>query len=120
MVGEEEKEDSVLLAVAMQLFAGRDDRFAGFQALRDLEAGGLLAHERVGGVGPLERPVQEGPVGDEPIDATSLVQRRGDEQSEPRVRVLREGAVTRRLLETVLGDLLEPEDTPEGAADGAA
>lgn len=54
------------------------------------------------------------------VDATSLVQRRGDEQSEPRVRVLREGAVTRRLLETVLGDLLEPEDTPEGAADGAA
>lgn len=54
------------------------------------------------------------------VDATSLVQRRGDEQSEPRVRVLREGAVTRRLMETVLGDLLEPEDTPEGAADGAA
>src|SRR5690606_31761341 len=54
------------------------------------------------------------------VDATSLVQRRGDEQSEPRVRVLREGAVTRRLLETVLGDLLEPEDTPEDAADGAA
>ena len=54
------------------------------------------------------------------IDATSLVQRRGDEQSEPRVRVLREGAVTRRLMETVLGDLLEPEDTPEDAADGAA
>lgn len=54
------------------------------------------------------------------IDATSLVRRKGDEPSEPRVRVLREGAVSRRLLETVLGELLEPEETPEGAADGDA
>ena len=45
------------------------------------------------------------------VDATSLV-RRGD--SEPGlVRVLREGAVSREQLQEVLGDLLEPEETPD-------
>lgn len=54
------------------------------------------------------------------IDATSLVRRGADDASEQRVRVLREGAVTRAQLQSVLGDLLEPEESPEGAADGAA
>jgi len=54
------------------------------------------------------------------IDATSLVRRGADDQSEPRVRVLREGAVTREQLHGILGELLEPEQTPEGAADGTA
>lgn len=54
------------------------------------------------------------------VDATSLVRRGADAAIEPRIRVLREGAVTRRRLEGVLGDLLEPEETPEGAAGGTA
>ena len=54
------------------------------------------------------------------IDATSLVRRGADEAVEPRVRILREGAVTRRRLESVLGDLLEPQELPEGTADGTA
>lgn len=49
------------------------------------------------------------------IDATSLVRHGVDEGTEPRVRLLREGAVSRQQLETVLGDLLEPavESKPE-------
>lgn len=54
------------------------------------------------------------------IDATSLVRRGSDDTSEPCVRVLREGAVTREQLESILGDLLEPQESPEGAADGTA
>lgn len=47
------------------------------------------------------------------IDATSLV-RRGGEDTEPgRVRILREGAVSRERLAGVLGDVLEPEEQPE-------
>ena len=46
------------------------------------------------------------------IDATSLV---GGE--EPRVRVLREGAVSRAQLREVLGDLLEPDPGSETAAE---
>lgn len=58
------------------------------------------------------------------VDATSLV-RRGTAEQEPMVRILREGAVTRRQLEVVLGDLLEPADSDEDhaghshAADGS-
>ena len=46
------------------------------------------------------------------IDATSLVG-----EAEPLVRVLREGAVSREQLRSVLGDLLEPDpdrDEPDG------
>lgn len=46
------------------------------------------------------------------IDATSLV-RRGDNEAEPRIRLLREGAVTMQQLRSVIGDLL---DAPDGAA----
>lgn len=46
------------------------------------------------------------------IDATSLV-RRGDNEEEPRIRLLREGAVTMQQLRSVIGDLL---DAPDGAA----
>ncbi|MGM1015934.1 MAG: L-threonylcarbamoyladenylate synthase [Actinomycetota bacterium] len=46
------------------------------------------------------------------VDATSLV-RRGTAEQEPMVRILREGAVTRRQLEAVLGDLLEPADSDD-------
>ncbi|KDA04824.1 translation factor SUA5 [Microbacterium sp. CH12i] len=57
------------------------------------------------------------------IDATSFV-RRGSDAGEPRIRLLRDGAVTRRQLESVLGDLLEPERTPadfvDPATDGSA
>jgi tRNA threonylcarbamoyl adenosine modification protein (Sua5/YciO/YrdC/YwlC family) len=49
------------------------------------------------------------------IDATSLVG--GDE---PRVRVLREGAVSREQLREVLGDLLEPDPGSEAAMAEAA
>lgn len=52
------------------------------------------------------------------IDATSLVRPTAD-ADEPRIRVLREGAVTRRQLESVLGELLEPQVSPDDAADGA-
>lgn len=50
------------------------------------------------------------------VDATSLVG-----GTEPRVRVLREGAVDRARLREVLGDLLEPDtdDEPEGGPDAA-
>lgn len=48
------------------------------------------------------------------VDATSLVRRGGDGE-EGRVRVLRDGAVTRAQLSEVLGELLEPED---GSEDG--
>lgn len=58
------------------------------------------------------------------IDATSLVRRGADDESEPRVRLLREGAISRQRLEVVLGDLLEPEIDPEAepppSPDGAA
>lgn len=57
------------------------------------------------------------------IDATSLVRRGADDETEPRVRVLREGSVSREQLQGVLGDLLEPEEpaqSPEGTADGTA
>jgi tRNA A37 threonylcarbamoyladenosine synthetase subunit TsaC/SUA5/YrdC len=50
------------------------------------------------------------------IDATSLVRRGADAAAEPRVRVLREGAVTRRRLESILGELLEPGAAADGAA----
>lgn len=50
------------------------------------------------------------------IDATSLVRRGSDDAVEPRVRILREGAISRRLLEEVLGELLEPEPSADGAA----
>ncbi|MDP3949886.1 L-threonylcarbamoyladenylate synthase [Microbacterium sp.] len=46
------------------------------------------------------------------IDATSLV-RRGDDAGEPRIRLLREGAVTMEQLRGVVGELL---DAPDGAA----
>lgn len=46
------------------------------------------------------------------IDATSLVHR-GDDGGEPRIRLLREGAVTMQQLRSVIGDLL---DAPDGAA----
>lgn len=54
------------------------------------------------------------------IDATSLVRRGADEVSEPRVRILREGAVTREQLREVLGDLLEQDEMSKDPADGAA
>jgi tRNA threonylcarbamoyl adenosine modification protein (Sua5/YciO/YrdC/YwlC family) len=50
------------------------------------------------------------------IDATSLVNPSGE--GEPRVRVLREGAVSREQLRGVLADLLEED--PGEEADGAA
>ncbi|GAB3631244.1 hypothetical protein GCM10027421_05970 [Microbacterium shaanxiense] len=46
------------------------------------------------------------------IDATSLV-RRGADTAEPRIRLLREGAVTMKQLRGVVGELL---DAPDGAA----
>jgi tRNA threonylcarbamoyl adenosine modification protein (Sua5/YciO/YrdC/YwlC family) len=46
------------------------------------------------------------------IDATSLV-RRGDDAGEPRIRLLREGAVTMKQLRSIVGELL---DAPDGAA----
>lgn len=46
------------------------------------------------------------------VDATSLV-RRGADDGEGVVRVLRHGVVTREQLHEVLGDLLEPEEQPE-------
>jgi len=46
------------------------------------------------------------------IDATSLV-RRGDDAGEPRIRLLREGAVTMEQLRGVVGEML---DAPDGAA----
>jgi len=49
------------------------------------------------------------------IDATSLV---GGE--EPLVRVLRDGAISREQLRTVLGDLLEPDPRDETAVDEPA
>lgn len=58
------------------------------------------------------------------VDATSLVRR--EEGTEPRVRVLREGVVSRSQLSDVLGELLEPDEDdptlPDDAApsDGAA
>lgn len=68
------------------------------------------------------------------VDATSLV-RPAEGAAEPgRIRILRQGGVTRSQLESVLGDLLEPMEEPEatvqaqpdlppvaeGAADGTA
>ncbi|QIG38203.1 threonylcarbamoyl-AMP synthase [Microbacterium sp. 4R-513] len=49
------------------------------------------------------------------VDATSLVG-----GSEPRIRVLREGAITRARLRDVLGDLLEDDPEPVGADGGGA
>lgn len=54
------------------------------------------------------------------IDATTLVHRRADDAGEPRVRILREGAVTRRRLESILGELLEPRLSSADAPDGTA
>ena len=54
------------------------------------------------------------------IDATSLVRRGGDETTDPVVRILREGAITRAQLEGVIGDLLEPAAVAEDTADGTA
>lgn len=57
------------------------------------------------------------------IDATSLVRRGADDDEEPRVRVLRLGAISREQLAGVLGELLEPEEVPddeEAGADGTA
>lgn len=58
------------------------------------------------------------------IDATSFVRPRADagdaNADEPRIRVLREGAVTVKHLESVLGELLEPLVSHDGVADGAA
>lgn len=54
------------------------------------------------------------------VDATSLIRRGADDAVEPRVRVLREGAVTREQLRSVLGELLESQDEPEATADGTA
>jgi len=51
------------------------------------------------------------------VDATSFVRPAAD-AAEPRIRVLREGAVTRKQLELVLGELLEPQISQDGAADG--
>lgn len=51
------------------------------------------------------------------IDATSLV-RRGPDDAEPRIRLLREGAVSFAQLESVVGDLLEPLLMRDGPADG--
>lgn len=47
------------------------------------------------------------------IDATSLVRRGGEDPEPGRVRILREGAVSRERLAGVLGDALEPEEQPE-------
>ncbi|MGO2684971.1 MAG: L-threonylcarbamoyladenylate synthase [Microbacterium sp.] len=52
------------------------------------------------------------------IDATSLVRRGADAAAEPRVRLLREGAVSRKQLQEILEDLLEPQ--AEATADGTA
>lgn len=54
------------------------------------------------------------------VDATSLVRRGADTATRPQVRVLREGAVTRERLLSVLGELLEPLEAPEATADGTA
>lgn len=43
------------------------------------------------------------------VDATSLVTRRGENDAEPRVRVLREGVILRPALRKILGDLLEDD-----------
>ena len=53
------------------------------------------------------------------IDATSFVRPLAD-AGEPRIRVLREGAVTVKQLESVLGELLEPQVSHDGPADGTA
>lgn len=45
------------------------------------------------------------------VDATGLV-RPGSDGSEPRVRILRDGVVTREQLHEVLGELLEPAEGP--------
>lgn len=50
------------------------------------------------------------------IDATSLVTHGGETEA-AEVRILRLGAVSRAQLEEVLGDLLEPESTPEADGD---
>lgn len=52
------------------------------------------------------------------IDATGLVG--GDDDDEPRVRVLREGAVSRAQLRDVLGALLEPDPGSEPDIDDAS
>ncbi|HCS61125.1 MAG TPA: threonylcarbamoyl-AMP synthase [Microbacterium sp.] len=58
------------------------------------------------------------------IDATSFVRPRAGSDDvpadEPRIRVLREGAVTIKQLESVLGELLEPQVSQDAAADGTA
>lgn len=50
------------------------------------------------------------------VDATSLVGPRGEDDPEPRVRVLRDGAISRDRLREVVGDLLEPDPTPDARA----
>jgi tRNA threonylcarbamoyl adenosine modification protein (Sua5/YciO/YrdC/YwlC family) len=49
------------------------------------------------------------------VDATSLVPR-GPSPQPGRLRILRDGAVTRQQLEEVLGELLEPAPAPDGPA----
>ncbi len=49
------------------------------------------------------------------VDATSLVPRAGEPVTEGRVRILRQGAVSRERLQAVLGDLLEPAEQPAEA-----
>lgn len=49
------------------------------------------------------------------VDATSLVRPPADSDA-GRVRILRDGAISREQLEEVLGDLLEPAPEPDSAA----
>ncbi len=65
----------------------------------------------------LDAGVTETGVASTIVDATSLVRRGADDATQPQVRVLREGAVTREQLQSVLGELLE---SPGGTADGTA
>jgi len=51
------------------------------------------------------------------VDATSLVSAAEGEQ--PQVRILREGAISRAQLASVLGELLEPEEVPDDVEGGS-
>lgn len=53
------------------------------------------------------------------IDATSLIGGSALEDDQKRVRVLRDGAVSRERLREVLGDLLEAEEEPDESGGGA-
>ncbi|KTR87989.1 translation factor SUA5 [Microbacterium testaceum] len=59
----------------------------------------------------LDSGVSETGIASTIVDATTLVG-----GTEPRVRVLREGAVSRERLREVLGDLLEPDPDPDAPA----